>query len=68
MKSPGFSRFPPFALWFPVMAFSTFLFGASEHFGRGMDAGANKRPGADAEWPLLFAYSRARSRTTQPGC
>ena len=32
--------------------------------------GYNKRPGVDAGWPILFAFSRARHRATRPsvGC
>jgi len=29
---------------------------------------ANKRPGVDAGWPLLFAFLSPWSRATQAGC
>jgi hypothetical protein len=39
---------------FPVMTFSTLLFGASEHFDRAMNAGANERAGGKGGFTSLF--------------
>jgi len=47
------------------MIISTFLFRPSEHFICAMNAWANKRPGVDAGWTLLFPFLRHEPRATQ---